>query len=272
MKGPLGRLRREVGKRLARRRAEFLLVSYPKCGRTWVRMMLGRAIKIHFGIQDVPEYKLTRLHRAEPRSPAIESVHEGDPLRKRPDQLRVKPSRYASKGIILLVRDPRDVLVSAYFERKYRDPLRGMTAFEGGLPEFLHQPVGSIDTIIRYYNLWAVAIEAARSSMLVRYEDVREDPARELRRILSFVGLAAVSDEAVAEAVEFGSFENMRRLEESGEIQANVLRAGIRGNPDTYKTRDGRVGGFREHLPSEDIARLDEKIRSQLSPVFGYRP
>lgn len=269
----LKRLEREIGLLLARRRAHYLLVSYPKCGRTWIRMMLGRAIKIHFSIEGVPDFKLHRMRHSDPRAPAIHVLHEGDPLRKRPEELRLNPSRYRDKGVILLVRDPRDVVVSAYFQRKFRDPLRGFEPYQGTLPDYLREPVGSIDTIIRYYNLWNEAVARAQTSLLTtRYEDVREDPAGELRRLLAFVGLPDLPQATIREAVEFASFKNMRRIEESEEVDSNVLRPAIKGDPRTYKTRAGKVGGFREHLTPAEIAWLDEKLRRELDPVFGYPP
>src|SRR5688572_33369019 len=37
----------------AERRADVLLISYPKCGRTWLTMLLARALAQHAGINDL---------------------------------------------------------------------------------------------------------------------------------------------------------------------------------------------------------------------------
>jgi hypothetical protein len=42
------RLPRRFLRWYAHQKADVYLVSYPKCGRTWLRLMIGRAIAGHF--------------------------------------------------------------------------------------------------------------------------------------------------------------------------------------------------------------------------------
>ena len=93
--------------------------------------------------------------------------------------------------------------------------------------------------------------------LVVRYEDLHDRPEAELRRVLEFVGVAEVADAVVAEAVAFASFDNMRRLEEADAFGSDRLRPGRVGDHDSYKTRRGVVGGHRDELTPDQIARLD---------------
>ena len=56
------------------------------------------------------------------------------------------------------------------------------------------------DTILEYSTFMWNNRHKTRSFQLVRYEDLHIDPAKELRRILNFVGAADVSDENVKKA------------------------------------------------------------------------
>ena len=41
-------------------------------------------------------------------------------------------------------------------------------------------------------------------------------------------------------------------------------------NPDSYKVRRAKVGGYRDYFDDEQVARIDELVRSKLSPLYGY--
>ena len=83
-------------------------------------------------------------------------------------------------------------------------------------------------------------------------------------------GWTTSAPEIVADAVEFGSFDHMRQLEESEAFASEKLRPGRRGDVDTYKTRRGQVGGHRDELTGEQIARLDELLAASGASRFGY--
>ena len=74
----------------------------------------------------------------------------------------------------------------------------------------------------------------------------------------------------MADAVEYGSFDHMRELEEAEAFGSEKLRPGRRGDVDTYKTRRGKVGGHRDELTAEQIARLDRMLAASGASRFGY--
>jgi len=48
------------------------------------------------------------------------------------------------------------------------------------------------------------------------------------------------------------------------------MTARDRSNPDSYKVRRAKVGGYRDYFDDLEIERLDEVVRSKLSPLYGY--
>jgi hypothetical protein len=250
---------------LARRRADVLIVSYPKCGRTWMTMLLSRALALHAGIEGV-DYLATDLPGGRSDGlPRIRISHDDNPHWKEPGRLRRSKRSYGRKKVILLVRDPRDVVVSMYFERSRRE-----RAYSGTLHEFLQEPRGSLDTILAYYNIWAAERNRPRALCLVRYEDLRADTAAHLRRILRFAGLENVSEDHVAEAVRFASFESMREMETSGAVKSGRLRPRDPSDVESFKTRRGKVGGYTDYLGPQEIEWMESRIRSTLDPFFEY--
>jgi hypothetical protein len=259
------RERNSAASRRADREAEAFLISYPKCGRTWLRMLLSRALENHYGAPDIDYLGGDFLGGNVAGAPRIRVSHDDDPHWKTPRGLDRRKRRYRGKKVVLLVRDPRDVVVSMYFERSRRE-----RAYAGTLSQFLHERRGSLDTILAYYNVWAGARHIPSDLLVVRYEDLRRDTERELRRLLAFLGVTDVSDETVREAVHFASFENMRKMESSGSVGSGRLRPRDPNDPESFKTRRGKVGGFVDYLSPEEIEEVERRIRSGLDASFGY--
>ena len=251
--------------KLAERHADALLISYPKCGRTWLTMLLSRAMASHAGVQDIDYLATDILEGKGEGVPHIRISHDDNPHWKTPGTLAQSKRRYRKKKIILLVRDPRDVVISMYFERSRRERVYG-----GTLHEFLQESRGSLDTILSYYNVWARERGSALDFCLVRYEDLKANAAGELKRILRFSGLETISDAHVEEAVQFASFDSMRKMEAGDVLKSGRLRARDPKDAESFKTRKGKVGGFVDYLSPEEIAWMERKIRETLDPSYGY--
>jgi hypothetical protein len=275
-------LRSAVPDRLLRwyshRNTDAYLISYPKCGRTWLRLMMGRAICRHFHLPETEDVLFLRSNRRyHPQAPRLMIIHDNRPMLRTPEELETSKARYRTKKVIFLARDPRDVIVSSYFEMKNRGRLFGdnpyevhRATFDGSLPEFIGQRRGGFDTLLTYYNIWAQNRRIPKSFLLVRYEDMKADPGRELRRVLDFLGLQAISQATIDEAVSYASFENMRKMESEGRFQSGMLRPADQSNQESYKTRSGNTKGYLDHLGPDDIEALDHKMNEMLDPYFGY--
>jgi hypothetical protein len=264
----------------AHHNTDVYLISYPKCGRTWLRLMMGRAISLAFGLPEDEEILFLRSNRRfHPHAPRIMVVHDDRPMLKTPEELAADKSRFRKKKVIFLARDPRDVIVSSYFEMKNRGRLIGpnpyekrQAVFDGTLSEFIDRRVGGFDTILAYYNIWAKSRAVPAGFLLVRYEDLKADPQRELRRIFDFLGLTAIDNEIVKAAVEFASFDNMRKMEARGNFQDKMLTPANPADAESYKTRKGKIKGYVEYLTPGEIQALDRKLSENLNEYFGYTP
>ncbi len=249
----------------AERHADVLLVSYPKCGRTWLTMLISRALSSHYGVRDVDYLENDVLGGGVAGAPHIRISHDDNPHWKTPRRLGRSKRRFRDKKVVLLVRDPRDVVVSMYFERSRRE-----RAYSGTLQQFLRERKGSLDTILAYYNIWAAERARPRGFCMVRYEDLRTDTAGQLRRLLRFAGVEDISDAHVEEAVRFASFDSMRAMETGDALGTGRLRPRDPGDAESFKTRRGKVGGYVDYLSPEEIGWVERKIRETLDPLYGY--
>ncbi|HEX7009428.1 MAG TPA: sulfotransferase domain-containing protein [Phycisphaeraceae bacterium] len=251
------------------RMADVFVLSFPKCGRTWLHVMLGKAIALHHGLEVPGVVDLKKLPAQCPGLVRIRFKHDDNPHFKAPNELVARKDEYRDRRVVLLVRDLRDTVVSAYFQMTKRE---SRYRFDGSLDAFLHCPRGSIDTMIRFYQIWADQRHVPAGFLLVRYEDLHADAAGQLQRVLDFVGLTGVEDQVIRQAVEFASFQNMRRLERAGTATTSRLRPGDPSDPESYKTRRGKVGGYVDYLSPEQVALLDRRIAQELPAFYGYGP
>ena len=252
---------------------EITVLSYPKCGRTWLRLMLGRALTLHFKLADADLLELETLAARDPRIPHLCFSHDGPANLHTAGQIHAQSKQeYAGKPVILLVRDPADIIVSYYFEytrRRQKFNPSQFQAFDGNLSTFLRQEQGGLDSIIAFYQNWVARRHLPTPFLLVRYEDMHANTARVLRQVLTFIGLPEVAEETIATAVDYGRFDNMRHLEQKNGLDSERLQPGDPNDPESYKTRHGKVGGYVDYLSPADLAYVLEK-RRQMPSLYGY--
>jgi hypothetical protein len=259
------------------------IISFPKCGRTWLRLMIGWSIAYHYGLVDDhsrPNSAILDLQRLAAKRyevPRIVLEHDDDAFFKSPNELTCSKQEYRKAKVIFLVRDPRDVIISTYFHKLKRknfmptDPSRkAYAAYDGTISDFLREPIGSFETLLSYYNIWEKCRFQTKDFLLIYYEDLHLEPVQQLATILDFLDLSEISASTVEKAVEFASFDNMRKMEEANVFKSGILKPISKGDFETYKTRKGKVGGFAESLANDDIDYLNGKMRSTLSSYYRY--
>jgi len=225
-------------------------------------MMLGQFVESSFDRNDEDPTDIFKITRKIPGFPTIHFTHDDDPHWKRPDEIKCGKRKYRNKKVVFLVRDPRDAIVSNFYQRKYR--AFGNEAFDGDLSDFIRTPVGGLDSLLTFYNIWAHEANEPRDFLLLTYEDLHRDTVGEFTRLLDFLGITNYKEELVKTAVEQSSFQNMRKMEKDSSIGRNRMRPRDEKDPRTFKTREGKTGGYREHMAAEDVEYVNTRLEELL--------
>ena len=255
---------------------DYIFASYGKSGRTWVRVMISRYYQLQYELPDnilMGFDNYTRLNRAVPK---IFFTHDNY-LRQYTGNLDSKQDFYKKKTV-LLVRDPRDVAVSQFFQWKFR--MRPDKKSMNNYPEhdadisvydFVKHEGKGLNHIIDFMNGWASELEKIDTLLVVRYEDLRARPEQEMARVVAFLGLEP-NDAFLADMAEFASVENLRKKEQENYFWRSGSRVQAKdvNDPNTYKVRKAKVGGYRDYFDDDQVAELDGMVDSRLLPVFGY--
>jgi len=257
---------------------DWVLMSWGKSGRTWFRVMLSRFYQLHFGLSTDHMLEFDNYHRIDSRAPKVLFTHNNymrDYLRQW-DSLE----HFRGKKVVLLVRDPRDVAVSQYFQWQYRMlPRKKELNFypphgaKIDIFDFVCNPACGIPRIVEYFNGWARARPMMGDDLLViRYEDMRADPASTLQTVVAFTGTPG-TPEHVEAAREYAAYENMKKREAQNEgmrASGQRVKPGDENNPDSFKVRRGKIGGYRDYFTPDQVKTIDKMIEDRLDPSLGY--
>jgi alcohol sulfotransferase len=174
------------------------------------------------------------------------------------------PRLWAGHDVLFLVRNPRDVLVSAYHHATSRSG-----HFSGSIAAFIRKPETGIAKVLAAYDRWHANLALARSFRIHSYEEMHRDPQAVLRSSLEFFGLPRVDADLLADAVAFCSLENMKRYEEQDLFKSKMMR-NDGGSSQGAKAREGKVGSHVTVLSAEDRAFIDEYVARVGDPFAPY--
>ena len=81
-----------------------------------------------------------------------------------------------------------------------------------------------------------------------------------------------ITDEEIREAVEFSSYENMKKMERDGSFgdKSRRFSSGAQESSDAYKVRRGKIGGYRDYFTDEEATEIDALVNTTLEPGYGY--
>lgn len=256
--------------------ADAVIVSFGKAGRTWLRVLISRVYQVRHGLAERHLIGFDNLHWRVSAIPKLMFTHDNY-LKDYTGHAEDKRDYHGHK-VVLLVRHPADTAVSQFFQWKFRmrDRKKAMNRYPGQgaaveVGDFIMDPDAGLPKIVAFMNLWAREFPKLEGSLLLRYEDLRSDTAGQLGRVFEFLGTPA-SDEELQEAVRFASVENMRQMESKGTfwLAGSRMRTRDKNNPDAYKVRRAKVGGWRDYLDEAKAAEVEAYLRERLAPMFGY--
>ena len=272
-KGTVATLASKYRFRARLRGTDVFIVGHPKSGNTWLAYMLalvkeGGDPDLRVNVANVGAF-IPAAHRCE----ALHIVGSRALLRSydrlaNPRVFRneepVCPELYPRT--VYLVRDPRAVLVSYYhhYKAEFNDPDMPIDRF---VSTYLRDPSAVGAPIARWdvqVGEWIRRAEAQRV-LMVRYEDLHEDPEGCLSEIVAFCDIPATT-EAVRTAGRRGAFEAMQREESRYGAESAGFR--LKERRGTFYRR-GEVDGWREELPSAARGAIDATF-GPVMETLGY--
>jgi hypothetical protein len=262
----------------------LLIAGYPKCGNTWIGYLLSYYFnapyydayieeKILSGEQVVEklDYKQYAFSGKFYRTDQVKEVNAVVKTHELPENLW-KQHRLIldfvgytkSDPLILITRAPKDVAVSLFYFTFFRLPQK-QKHWSRRIPYFLRHWYYRLhfkEFALNVAREWSKFTEAwlKLNPLVIRYEDLLEDPVREIHRVTQYFKFKFYEAYAT-EAKEYCDFSNMVKHE------VERLNSAIHRNERFF--RSGRSGQWKEHFSADLEAEFD-CITCQVASMVGY--
>ncbi len=264
------------------------LASYPKSGNTWMRAFLANLI-----LESSAPLALDRIGELCPSEPTEDwfqpftskRVAELAPpevaaLRTRAQEravslnknvLPMKTHSYlgedtghpiismqATYGAVYIIRDPRDVVLSAadHFGKSVDEmitmmanPLATARAMPG---EIVHELISSWSNHVESWTKWNHP-----GIFAVRYEDLLAAPVDQFGRVARHFGITG-DPARIERAVDFAAFKQLQKLEADQGFSE-------RSTHSERFFRSGQSGGWQDRLTAEQVRRIEQDHRAQMT-------
>ena len=273
------------------RRNLVWLASYPKSGNTWTRVFLANYL---FNAKEpVPINQVHRLGIGDSVADTYRRVANGryDPrdlratLALRPKVLRGIAANGADVNFVktharrtrlggLELVPPELTRAAVYILRDPHDMVLSYARHYGGTPEEAVAAIAREDHIVlgeagaapQFVGNWSAHVESWTRTRrfpvaVIRYEDLKADPAAGFTRILELIGVP-IDAERLERAIRFSSFDEMQRQEASHGFIERSARA------ERFFAR-GESGRGRDELGPELVRRLAD-AHGPMMQEFGY--
>jgi len=220
------------------------IVSYPKSGRTWLRLFLQ--VAIHLILKDTVIIKGNLIYPVKLKHPKIMFTHTY--------------VDWLPKKTIFLTRDIRDVLVSSYFHCQRRSKTLPKDV---SISEFIRSKGGGAQLILDWHKSWESRLMDTANYCEISYEDL--GLTEEFGRMLDYIGIEATREQ-VELCMHIASFDETRKNIENGKLAALYNNIGSElsrfeptdpDDPESHKLRRGKVGGYVDYLSKEDIEYIE---------------
>ena len=237
---------------------QYFLVSFPKTGRTWLMYMINQMKEQ--SDHRLKKYKYFIFNEHDNSEIIIEDGTRNNPL----DIFRFTSRfRYKRGKVVFLVRDPRDVIVSHFYQvtKRSKKPF----VFKS-ISEFLRDDILGFKRVIHFYNLWERNKEIPQDFLLISYEDLVNNGIQELQRVMTFLGIE-ISKDCVRNIYERSSASIMRDKEINNKLDG-FNNFGKERNQ--LKVRNAKIGGYISELSEEDINYCNIEMK-KLHAYFKYK-
>ena len=249
------------------------ILSYPKAGRTWLKLILMNYFITKYKLILKKEEHILNTHiiaKMNKNIPDISFTHDlGDKWISwigNPNDIKIILNDWIDKYIVLLIRDPISILVSSFYHKKYRTTVNDKDNYDGTLEEYVNDEI-NFERILMYYKTWSAFLQLRRDikGPCIYYEDLSNKEC-----IISLInkefGLK-ISNRAINKAMNNCTFDKMKYYEQLNET--SVIQ--ITDDERSKKFREGKQKGYIDQLDTKTIKQLKHKMEFYNFPPIWSR-
>ena len=231
------------------KKEDIILAAHPKVGSTWLRFLFCNIISLKEWDGRVVDFNLLNKTLFSFGSGRLKEKWKHDIPRIVKTHQKYYPF-FPNNRIILMLRDPRDVMISYYHYLKvqkkpsyhFKD-VKTKDSYEDTFTNFITHPKCGFDSFFQHYNSWK-----DKTNIVIKYEDLKKEPINEFAKLLNAIGIT-MDDETVEEAVRRSDIKNVRKMDNK-----NGHKRHARSFKKNVKfTRDGSIEQWRDYFNEKQL-------------------
>ena len=227
---------------------EFIL-SYPKSGRTWVYEILN--LYSHKKNFENLKYNKKMIKFNNKIIKFIHDCSDANPYPIKKTKLELKTKNLNQKKKIILIRDPREVIISMWYQMKFREK-----TYKKSINEMIDDEYFGIEKIILFYNF--INDNLLNNSKIITYLDLKNNTFKEIKKILLFFDIE-INEKLLKASINECSFKNLQNKE---------IKESKKKDPRSMKFRKGLTGNFYDNLNHKDLLKINKIIKIKLNSNF----
>lgn len=199
--------------------SDYIILSYPKSGRTWIRNLLGDYMHNVYGVANTKKLNNSDYNRVIDRvaknCPLISLTHDwhsvvGEVNYKDFSKIFYNQDNfifsefYKKNKILILLRDPIDCAVSYYWMLH-----KAIGKYPGSIEEWFDSNTFGIDNLIKFFDNM-IELKNNTNSLVIHYQNLYEQ--NEWIKILEFFEMP-VDKKLLDKLLEKYSFKNLKQQE-----------------------------------------------------------
>ncbi|XP_060950371.1 sulfotransferase 1C2 [Limanda limanda] len=250
--------------------SDIFIATYPKAGTTWTQEIVD--LLLHNGDAEFCKRAPTPV-----RSPFLEifsppPIPSGLELLSKMDPPRIikthLPFQLVPTGFweskcktIYVARNAKDNVVSYFHFDKMNLTQPEPGPWDGYVNKFIRGELSWGSWYDHVKGYWAE--REKRNILYLFFEDIKENPRREIERIMRYLDLS-VSDEVIGQIVELTSFKSMKAnpMTNYSCVPASVFDYSV-----SSFMRKGEVGDWKNHFTPEQSKMFEEDYEKQMKDV-----
>lgn len=270
--------------RLKFREDDIILTMFPKSGSTWLSECIYLIVNQY-------QYEVASKESIEYRFPQIDSpshdvfdlileqynntnqrrmIKSSVPPNLLIDRADRKQVRTVRPKVISILRNPRDVLVSFYHHCKTVKHYDIGFNFDEFYETFVTGRVPCGPIWLMYNEMLKYHQENQRTSLLIYYEDMKQDLRRQIKRICEFLGKSEPANEdGWSQLIDHLSVDRMRQNRTINRHDWDQL--GLRNVNGFEFVRKGQVNDWKNFFSEQQSIRFDREVTDKLMPELKLR-
>jgi len=275
------------------------IASYPKSGNTWLRSIISALVYSKDGIFTFDKLsKIDQFPEKKFFKDLVKNFRDFDEIKKNwiaaQDKINLDEkikffkthqgnfkigndhftNNQNTQAVIYIVRDPRNLVasISNHYSLSLNEACKFLTSPElmGNGKSWEEKKDGIFNFLGKWNEHYKSWTNNTKNLLLLRYEDLINEPKKELEKIIFFLNKYInfdTNDIKIDNILESTNFKNLKKMEQEGSFTENVIKKETGSNVNFFNLGPKNI--WQNSLDKKIIKKIEDDFKDEMKEI-GY--